>query len=1051
MESLVGKSSLPSQKEVSFSATASQHRTEPDLDKNKPKYASGRRSVSIPTPPEEGIAGNISLISGESRPAESVTEAVVNRRVRSQFEPEVLVPGSKKLQNEESMSRDADALDYLHEEIIRMQKEGEQLYKDVAITCIGLRYNVNPPEAVPYFQKLEGLIREYERKLSESFPSIRARGISDDKLQGVLKKYQLETDFRQEVMDVKAFGCKKLLEGKYWHGMNISRALIGFKCKLMNANFAFSDIIHTQPALMRPDFAPVCYATWIVENLDLLRILYQVVYASEQLAKNNLEYSRFLYDRIFSCGSFIMKEVCDLLKFTCLNDMVVDFPGLLESSERVLIHWLDEIDLQQFDSLEFSKKNSRRLLYTIIGHCLLGDGNKACLYAQRMMTILPFGAVEKGDIFLLIYYLTFVSDVLFRDNATDLEKYRLRVSACENLIGILQRICEAANAVDKFGEKILPDEMHYHAVRLIHVMSLSIKSGIKKLEIEEEKRNDTIIALIGEEERGKKTDMEARLMRQRESVRGKRYNVKEIGEKAPVANVTEEVANENKEGFTLHSDICAAINLYLSRVPFHDVEKQLEALLADGGKIDVALAQYALADMLRDKVDKSIELSEGCLPTVEQFNDCIVKNKLPDIRLDFLFLEAMQVYTRESGVLCEDLNRLHSVVSKFNNSCSDEQGVLHDIADKMVELHDRLSELTKRGEEVAKHCQSLKSLYRRRGYLLKSLGKIASNKSDKARSLGDIYKTLNIRGEQIEEACSSLRLLASWEVCYRAQQILDEEAQGSSTTGMNRPEVGSVINTSSADKRNETIGQLEQAPIMTAGADIEGSGGECNPQNSNVDELNKHDLPIVSDHALPESFVKASCNSFKQKGCAGKLRAEDVSSSEPMDSVTGKSKKTRRKQRKKQAVQRASKAKALLETEVKPYELETRFNKYVKNHLEKGVIRSGKQVPEWFDVSRWLKRYDNRLLFSLDEFETWSSMVDGFDYSDLKCDLMVYAEALEWRIKVEFEYQVVSIFHPGMIAKDAQADVGFDQYDIELVRVKKEWFASHNHYWDNYA
>lgn len=1243
MEGLSGK--LPvSQYKVSSSDSTTQYRAEPSSYKKKFKYAARHRSVSMSTPSVVALTENFSPDPGEFLLAAPLGVAASDRQVRLHVKPEVLAPGSKRLQDGEAMYRNADAFGDLYEEIISLTKEYTPLFERASVSCVGLAYRVDPSEALTCFKKLHGLIREYERRLIESFPSIRARSASDTKLQATFKKLQLEEAFGQEVGLVKEIGGKEALEKSYWHGMRLSEVLISFMHKRMNANFAFSEIMHADPKLMRPDFAPYCYANWIIDNLELLKTYYQYIYASEQLMKNDSAQLQSIYDAAVDSGTFIMKEVCDLLKFTYLNGCSVDFEAMLSSNDKALIQWLDSLKFQGVSDAPFSRVNSRRLLYTIIGYCLVEELDKACLCAERMVDILPIGAIDKGDIFLLVLNLTYLSDILFRQNTDNLSKDILRVSTFDGLIRITQRICDEANTLDKFGGQILPDNVHYDAVRLIRGMGLVLKDIRENLEIEEKKRNDAIIDLIHGEELEKKKEIESRLKYQRKTIRKSGSPIKETGVKAVVDNVSGKGVNEKKEEFLLHPDICAAINLYLAKVPFHDVERRLEPLLAHGSQIDIALAQYALADMLRDKILKTIKLCESYLPTVESFKKIIVQDKLPEkLGLDFLFREAMQVYARESEPVNQDLKHLLLVTSQFNNQCSCEGELLHDIADKMVELHDQLAELTTRGEKVAEDCKELGKLYKLRGMLLRKQGRTGSKDPSRASALNEASNLLKINSGEIEKACSSLRALRFWEVYHRAQQILvnevdhsqllggeldastpstnidstlesmdhreplysvkiaselpvpdfsgpgftadaaspavkyggmEESSEGhnaisqmampqlvtdlSKVSGDENEEVmdsGNAVGVFEKEKTDVAISNLQQGEakvsqglneitlnlipdlirqqivkacsseelkdftekmndlkniqadfhfwlpgrntgehpaillaevlmqpvIIRSGNEsavfypaniamnipasvvrnverqpafavqINIDDGACNPQRRDVD---KPDLPIVLGHALPDSLVKASCDSFQEKGISGSLKVEEIFSSRKNGTGAGKSKKARQRQRKKQT-QLNIKDKALVETGVKPYELESRFNKYVKNYLEKGILRSGKKVPEWFDANRWLNRYYCRQLFSLDDIEAfssvWSNAFENFDYTDLKCDLMVYAEALSLRIKAEIEHQVVFIFQPGMAVGEVQTDASLNLYDIELVRVKKEWFASHKHYWDNSA
>ncbi|KEI72662.1 hypothetical protein [Endozoicomonas elysicola] len=1306
MDSLSGQ--LPvSQYEASSHDVTNQSRKESKSGKRKPEYTHGHRSLSITPESVDVLTVNVTPDPGEKLPSLPLGAPARDRQVRRHFSPEVLAPRSKKLQSDEEMCRNADAFGELYEEITGLIRDYTRLFEQVSVSCIGLVYKVEPPDTLTCFKKLQGLIREYEKRLIESFPSIRARGVSDIKFQDVCKEWGLAEAFSQDVRLLKDFGGKQAIERCYWQGMRLSTSLIGFMCKRMKANFSFSENIHAMPNLMRPDFAPHLYVNWILDNLELLKTYYQVACASERLSDIDSAQIQSIYDDAILNGSVIMKEVCDLLKFTHRNRCDVDFFKLLTANDKVLIEWLDSLDLQDFGSASFARENSRRLFYTIIGYCLVGDLKQACLCLERMVKVLPFGAIEKGDIFLLVLHLTYLCDILFRHNTENLSKDLLRVSGFENLIIIAQRICEQANIIDKFGGQILPDDLHYDSVKLIQCMGDTVKAIRKSLEFEEKKINDAVMDLIHKEELEKKNELEARLKRQRKTVKKSGAPVKETGVKTPEVDATEIKVNEETEEFSLHPDICSAINLYLAKVPFHEVEHRLETLLAHGSQLEIALAQYALADMLRDKILSAVEHCESYLPTIEEFKNMIVQDTLPVLGLDFLFCEAMRVYARASEPVSRDLNHLQSIASQFNSRCSDEGELLHDIADKMIELHDQLADLTTRGEKVAEDCKLLDKLYTLRGGVLRKRGLTASKDTVRAIGLKDASNSLRTNSDQIERACSSLRALRSWEVCHRAQQILDVEAQSSlvfsGESSLNLPstiidntmeampfreslhpdglesigpssqpveisdvstdetlsvkwgESGSIINLPS-DHSGQGNAELEQViasidcqkmipdlsvpdlPEFGAMADSTASGNEhggmqessdrhslvskktipqpvicvsegveceskeglasgntfgvfekgksdtativnlqkgdanvaqrfhelsldlipdlikqqlvkmCkpeelkafldqiddlknlktdlrfwhpasdavehpakvlaealkqpvlivsrkesavfypanpamnisgsivrnaeeppafavqiniedddhDPQYSDVDELDKPDSPIMFGHALPDSLVKASCHSFKEKGLRENLKAEEVSLAEKTTHVAGKGKKARQRQKQKNKKALVSnKAKEPVGTDVKPYELESKFNRYVKKFLEKGCLRSGKQLPPWFDVSLWFDRYNHRQIFSLDDIDAfsslWSNAFESYDYKDLKFDLMVYAEALELTIKAELDHDEVFIFKPGMTVEKVQAGMSLHHPHIELVRVKREWFASHNHYWDSCA
>ncbi|USE38627.1 hypothetical protein [Endozoicomonas sp. SCSIO W0465] len=1037
MENLSGKPPVSQCKASPFAET-SQSRTESNPAEGKPDRTSGPRSLTTASESLSAVTVKNSD-PGEEFPL-GRSEPVRDRPVRVHFSPKVLVPGSKKIQKDEAICRNADAFEGMHKVITDLAGEYTQLFKEASVSCIGLVYRVDPPNALTCFKKLQDLIREYESKLIESFPSIRARGVSDVKLQATFKQWQLAESFGQDAELVKKIGGKQALEKSYWYGMRLSSVLIGFMRKRMNANFAFSEVMHTRPDLMRPDFTPHCYINWILENLELLKAHYQVACASETLADIASTQIQSIYDDAAFTGNVIMKEVCDLLKFTCQNDCNVDFCNLLSANNKVLINWLDSLNLEDFASASFARKNARRLFYTIIGYCLVGNFKQACMCVERMVKVLPLGAFEKGDIFLLVLHLSYLSDVLFRHNAENLAKDFLRVSGFENLIKLVQGVCEQANIADKFGGQILPDNLYYDAVKLMQCIGLAVKDIRSRLEIEEKKVNDAVVDLIHDDELEKKNELETRLKRQRETVKIKksRCPVKETGVKTTVVNVPGKKANEKQQEFLLHPDICAAINLYLAKVPFQTVEQRLENLLVHGSQIDIALAQYALADMLRDKILRTVKQCESYLPTIEQFNNTIVQDILPEkLGLDFLFCEAIRVYARESEPVIEDLNHLHSVVRQFNSQCSDEGELLHDIADKMIELHDQLADLTTRGEKVAEDCKLLDRLYKLRGGVLRKQGHNASKDPAKAGSLKEASNSLRVNGGQIERACSSLRSLASWEVCHRAQQILGDEAQQSAD---GPPE---------SDLSGSVVSNTEQKPAFAMQINIEEAGRDT--RHGDVDIMDNPNLPAVLGHALPDSLVNASCHSVKEKATQEHQKSGEVTPAEKTGHGAGKSKKARQKQKNKRALA-SNKAEARMGADVKPHELESRFNRYVRNYLEKGYLRSGKQVPSWCEVSRWLDRYQSRQLFSLDDIEafhsSWSEKVESFDYADLKCDLSVYAEALEMTIKAELDTNEVFIFRPGMMVTKVETDGEPNDYDIELVRVRNEWFASHKHYWD---
>lgn len=1105
---------------------------------------------------------------------------ITARRARSLLKPAVLAPNSRHLQSEEEMSRNADALGALYEEIRELVKEHNQMLEKASVTCIGLTYRFDPPEVFRSFKTLQGLIAEYEKRLTESYPSILARNASDKNLLRVFTKHHMGNMFEQEIVVVQEVGGKQVLKQSYWQGMKLSFGLTGFLRKQMEANYAFSEVMHARPELMRIDFSPACYAIWISSNLDYLRILYQVRYACEQLEETHSEAYRWLNNEVVQCGLISMKEICDLLRFSYKHQWGVNLVDMLTRDRDILMQWLDNLDLEQFDNPQYARNNSRRLFYTVIGYCLLGEIDKACLCTQRMIKALPSGAIEKGDIFLLVLNQTYLVDLLFQCGENDISRDLLRVSTYDKLLKITQVLCEKSNEMDFSGVQVLPDDLYYDFVRLIHCVSLVLKKARNNLEVEEKKLDDAVKALVDAEELEKKTVMEARLKHQRESVRKKKYRIRNeqsVKNQEVVAAIS---TSEDKQEFKLHSDICSAINLYLLKVPFEDVEKRLEVLLRGGAGIDVALAQYALADMLHDKIKKTIKVNESYLPVIKQYEGFVEQNILPDLRLDYLFLEAMQAYTHESGPLNEDLNHLYSVVSMFNNSCSDGQELLHDIAEKMVEIHNQLDELTRRGKGVAKNCKKLKKLYQLRGALLRNTGKAACKGSDKASFFKDASKVLKERGDQIVAACASLKALASWEVCHRARQILVDETlapallvaevdqpctrlgvtqeamhyeesdtllfsghleaielsqqetvdfceprnneglenrvnhpevilgglsdqaiskpnmlvdlglpalvacEGAYASDNDLPETDSTnshpvmaaesycgeessenkdallssAGLESASNRAEDSVDCEDSICISETSAVQVDIADCNnvftSENAEIAGIDQPGLQAVFGHVLPDSFVKASCDSVKEKGCTEKLRAREELTSEKTASVKGKSKKAKKKQRKQQA-RLVSQTKASEKAEVQPHELESRFNSYVEGYIKKGILRSGTEIPRKFDADRWLKRYHDKVLFSLDEVEAftsvWSNAFEPFDYSDLMNDLMVYAEALQLRIKAELDHEVVSIFLPDMKTKTVHAGVATDEYDIKLVRVGKEWFVSHEYYWENYA
>lgn len=451
---------------------------------------------------------NASDASQESRPLipSSVKPLDLN--------PKVLVPGSRSALPLEEVAAQADQLDSLYAEIQRSVTEMKDIMPTVSVSCDLQGYKVAPEGVQKKLDWLEKRIEQYQSLLWETYPSIRARLGSDQKMLQAVKRFGAEEVFSREVKEVHERGAKKAVEEKFWRGILLSDILIDFKLKRMQASLpvttAIQELVKSGASVKA---ASKGYQRFMGDNLALLQQLYQSIHAREKLGIATDSTGQMLTEKAVECGRHLMIQLHGALNHFVQTEETHAVNGLVAPCKESLMHWLDGFDIKQFRKPAYARGFPHLPLDLVIGYSLLGEPQKALDTVYELSKMLPGVTLGENLPFMLTHELFCLSAGMVFWNGEFNQDFQ---KACR-FRELLEALQGLINQMDECGQ--MPPGDHYKMTGVIKGMEEAVHGWLNVFHKAEQIASENAQALVDQEQNERHQAMLRRFRRTRKPPR----------------------------------------------------------------------------------------------------------------------------------------------------------------------------------------------------------------------------------------------------------------------------------------------------------------------------------------------------------------------------------------------------------------------------------------------------------------------------------------------------------------------------------------------------